>query len=499
MKKVVSLLLVVCLVTSLFSTMLVNSSAVSKKTAKISLKKKSASLVISKKNGKKVFGSTKIRLKKSKGVKILKTTYKSSKKSVAKVNKNGKVTAVKNGSATISVKVKYTFKKETRKETLTFKVKVLSDYKSFLKRLSKFSGKLYNMSSKYVKKNYSMSPVSIYMALSMLYSISDSEVKSEIRTLTGMKASDFNYTAKLIKNLNYEQKEDGKVACKLQLANSIWYDSREKLNQNALEKIGKELSCESSNVPFYENNKEANKKIREYIKEMTNGLIDRDFNIDSSTLLALINTLYFKDNWDYSDLSTKKMEFESSTGKKKREFLIGDYECGRAQQTKCSTYFYAATMHGYKMKFILPKKGYTLKQAMSAENLNKINSRKDFKFMDKDKTEHYTRCIFPSFKIESDTPLKTIFQKNGYLKNAFSEFSSPLTDKKLFVSDIAHSTVLDVNKKGIEGAAVTIVMACASSIHVNKKVYHDFTLDKNFGYILTDSNDVVLFEGQVTE
>jgi serine protease inhibitor len=59
--------------------------------------------------------------------------------------------------------------------------------------------------------------------------------------------------------------------------------------------------------------------------------------------------------------------------------------------------------------------------------------------------------------------------------------------------------VLDVNKKGIEGAAVTIAIACASSIHVNKKVYHDFTLDKNFGYILTDSNDVVLFEGQVTE
>ena len=59
--------------------------------------------------------------------------------------------------------------------------------------------------------------------------------------------------------------------------------------------------------------------------------------------------------------------------------------------------------------------------------------------------------------------------------------------------------MLDVNKKGIEGAAVTIIMIEKASALMEKKVYHDFTLNKNFGYILTDPNDVVLFTGQITK
>ena len=135
---------------------------------------------------------------------------------------------------------------------------------------------------------------------------------------------------------------------------------------------------------------------------------------------------------------------------------------------------------------------------MAPESLNKINNRTDYKFKEGN-TEHYTRCIFPSFKIESETPLTKIFQENNYLQTAFYKFDSPLTKDPLCVSEIKHNTVIDVNKKGVEGAAVTIITLDKASAMIGpvKKVYHDFVLDKNFGFIITDPSGVTLFEGQV--
>lgn len=498
MKKFLCVLLSAILISGIFTAVPLGADAASEK--KVKLKKSSAVIYITTSSeGNKSFGSTKITLTKLKGVKIKKITYKSSDKSIAKVSKKGKVTAVKKGGATVKVKVKYTYKKKSYKKNLNFKVKVKNE-SSFYKKLSAFSNKLYTLSSNDEKNNYTMSPVSVYMALSMLYSSGDAGVKADVKKLVGMNDSDIAETGKLFKKLN-KKYDDGKgnIAAQLNLTNSIWFDKNETLNPDALSKFEKELYCNAFSTPFKDDIKTANKEIREFIKKQTNGLIDKDFDLQPDTLLALINTLYFKDVWeDGIDLSTEKKEFKFSEGNKKIDFLIGHYNKGRVQETDNAEYFFTKTEHGYKIKFIKPKSGYTLSQAMSAKNLNKINKRTDYKFKEGN-TEHYTRCIFPSFKIESETPLKDILAGNGYLKNAFYEFNSPLTEKPLCVSDIKHNTVIDVNKKGVEGAAVTIfAVKCASALVTTKRVNHDFTLNKNFGFIITDPNDVILFEGQVT-
>lgn len=498
MKKFLCVLISAVMICGIFTSM--SSSVFAAKKKAVRLKKSSAVISITQDNGKEKCGSVKIKLKKLKGVKIKKTTYKSSNKDVAKVDKKGKVTAVKKGSATITVKVKYTYKKKTAKRNLKFKVKV-KNLSGFLKRLTAFSNKLYNMSVKSESKNYTMSPVSVYMALSMLYYTADNNVKSEIKELCDMKDSDFAEAGKLFNKLNKEYKTfDGKIAAQLKLTNSIWFEKSEKFNTDEMSKLEKELYCKAFETSFKNDNMAANKEIREFIKKQTNGLIDQDFGLSRETILALINTLYFKDIWEKGiDLSTEKREFKTSKSTKKLDFLIGHYCEGRVQQTDTSEYFFTTTEHGYKIKFVLPKKGSTLSEAMAPENLNKVNNCIDYQFKDGD-TEHYTRCIFPSFKIESETPLAEIFKDNNYLQNAFYEFSSPLTQDPLCVSDIKHNTVIDVNKKGVEGAAVTIISLEKASAMIDhiKRVYHDFVLDKNFGFIITDPNGVTLFEGQVT-
>ena len=374
--------------------------------------------------------------------------------------------------------------------------------KEFLKKLSKFSNKLYSLSSKNEQNNYTMSPVSVYMALSMLYSIGDDGVKSDIRELTGMQDSDFAETGKLFKYLSRENKYYGDVISRLTLTNSIWINNGIPTNQDVLDSLASDYYCNAFETPFQKNNAEANKAIREFIKEQTNGMIDQDFDITPDTLFALINTLYFKDVWstEFTELPTQQKVFNASNKNETCEFLVSQYLEGNIQETDDSYYFYTTTDSGYKLKLVLPKDGHTLKEAMSAANLNKINTDAEFNKVDPDGTEHFTRCIFPSFRVESSTPLKEILQNNNYLLNAFCFYTSPLVAEPLQVSDIKHKVVVDVSKTGIEGAAVTIVISKAGTAYdPNPTVYHDFVLDKNFGFIITDRSDVVLFEGEITK
>ena len=65
-----------------------------------------------------------------------------------------------------------------------------------------------------------------------------------------------------------------------------------------------------------------------------------------------------------------------------------------------------------------------------------------------------------------------------------------------------HKTKLKVDEVGIEGAAVTIMMMCESAAPSEdpiKYVYHDYIVDRSFGFILTDSKDITLFSGVVNK
>ena len=595
MKKYLCILLSVIMAASAFSVI---PAAAKKKTAAASLKSKSVTLKITTKKGNTVYGSATIKINKIKGVKIKKTTFKSSDKKIVKVSKSGKVTAVKKGKATVSVSVKYTLKKRTYTKKMSYKVTVkderkktpvtptepatetqeetevetdstepasedtstepsesqtatepdptetesytetvteteadttpysgeavskrLNDVpeiqsgsnitdKDFLYKLSQFSNKLYVMSAKEESGNYAMSPTSVYMAMAMLYYVGDEGVKADVKELVGMTDAQIAKTGELFKSLTKVYKswgldpEEREVVSRLNLTNSIWLNEGENADEATLKKLADELYCHAYETPFKTNNKAANKAIREFIKEQTNGLIDKDFNLYPSTVFALINTLYFKDIWDdeTEKLRTEEKVFTTPSGKIKTEFLYGKYIDGQAQETTKCLYFYTTTAHGYKIKFILPKDGYSLKKAMSEVNLNTVNSDNEFDAVDNKGIKHLTRCIFPSFKIESDTKLKDILQQNGLLKNSFSLFNSPLfEDRELEVSDIKHTSVIKVNDEGVEGAAVTIIMVKDGAVfHDDEPVYHDFVLDRNFGFIITDPNDVVLFEGQVT-
>ncbi|MBQ7715699.1 MAG: serpin family protein [Clostridia bacterium] len=374
----------------------------------------------------------------------------------------------------------------------------------FTAKLSAFSNKLYDLVSK-GEDNFVMSPVSVFLALAMLHTIGSDEVRGEIESFTGMSSDDLGKAGALIDGLLARVAEGGTVYNEVGISDSVWVDENyaDDLNDGALRELAK-LYCEVFDTTFMDDTEWANEEIREYVKEKTHGKIDRDFGLSRETLVTLINTLYFKDIWNAHSDPLRKVarEFSVRDGVKTGDFLIGYYNLGKVAETEVSRYFYTSTYSGYKLKYIVPKDGYTLEDAMSRENLNEVNQRKDYGAYEEDGKIHHTRCIFPPFKIDSSAELKDVFKRNGIMTSAFKGFySTLLPDEFLPVSDIFHDAMLDVNEKGIEGAAVTIVvmpLSAAPPVY-DPNYYHNFTIDKNFGFLVTDPDDVILFSGQVTD
>ncbi|MBQ4443540.1 MAG: hypothetical protein II896_02625 [Clostridia bacterium] len=372
---------------------------------------------------------------------------------------------------------------------------------AFRTKLSDFSAKLYALCAEGAEDDYVFSPLSVYMATAILYNLGDEAIKADIRALFGMSDAEIAKTGDLFMGLineRYEGVGKGTLVTKVDVNNSIWLDNALTTNQTALDRIAEALYCRAYRTPFADDNKQANKDIRAFIKQMTRGLIDQDFGLTADTLLAIVNTLYFKDLWNFDsrDLATETRTFHAPAEDKETEFLIGKYTSGTVQETDSATYFYTTTDAGYRFKLILPKEGRTLAEAMSAQSLAQINATTDYGARKGD-VNYETRCIFPSFRVESDTPLKDILEHNHYLPTAFNGFGSDLTDQPLAVSDIKHKVVLNVDKKGVEGAAVTIIAMKNASAGMFDTVRADFVLDRPFGFLVTDREGVVLFSGQI--
>ena len=132
-----------------------------------------------------------------------------------------------------------------------------------------------------------------------------------------------------------------------------------------------------------------------------------------------------------------------------------------------------------------------------------MNTVKDFDAEDEENLKRYhTRCLFPEYKSEYNGDVKGILQQQFGITSLFEEEAcdfTALTDyKPAFCSGVIHQTSLEVNRKGIEGAAVTIIPGATSpGPDEYENVYVDFIVNKAFGFILTDAYNTVIFSGVV--
>lgn len=388
-----------------------------------------------------------------------------------------------------------------------------SEYLEFLEKLNIFSNKISEAVYKQYASpidNYAISPVSIYMALAMCVECSSSETREEILNALGMSYEEVKkHTSTLYSLLNDKETDKNDIGeevefFKKMITNSIWVDKNAVLKENCLLSLAKDYNCSSYSVPFNNNNKKANKAIRDYIYDKTFGLIDNDFDLSDETIFALINTFYVKDTWntDGKDLDFTKDKYNFNN-EKLIQLMKSDYSLGKIYETDKLTHYYASTANGIKIKFLIPKEGYELNDIYNIENLNEIHAIKSYNGRDDiNKIEYHTRTLFPEFEVDFNEDIALQLKNDLNIKKLFTEdcdFSN-ISDDEIYCESVVHSTKLKVTKKGIEGAAVTIVEAYPESPGGEyEPVYQEFIVDKSFAYVITDNRNITLFTGVVNK
>lgn len=389
------------------------------------------------------------------------------------------------------------------------------DYVEFLDKLDAFAAKLtyeiYSDSDK--QSNVCISPVSVYMALALATECSDGETRDEILNAVGVTYDEVkNFTKLLYSFCNQEfyyrsgvtgEKE---VLAFEELVNSIWVDKNITLNKDGINTLSNNFNCDLFSVSF--NNGEGAKAVNEYIEEKTHGIIDGNVALDPSTLIALINTFYLKEVWNDMGRDLKFTEeaydFKKADGSiTNTKLLYGYYANGKIYEGEGYTSFYTRTNNDFDIKFIVPTDGHTLDEVFTTENIYTINNLGDYDYVDEEnELAHVTRVIFPKYKASFDDDIAGILENDFGINDLFylgeCDFSN-VTDEQIACDGVIHKCSIEVTEKGIEGAAVT-VMATYGGEHVfdnYEKVYHDYIVDRAFGFVLTDSYGAVLFSGVV--
>ena len=390
-------------------------------------------------------------------------------------------------------------------EKLSYEERKSEGFQALLASVNAFSAKLsQSVYNNYTdRNNLAVSPISVYMALAIAAECASGNTREEILSARGVTSELLNENFPLLyRSLNVTYKDDkGEIASMLDLNNSIWIDYAYEVKGPTLQTLAEQYFCNSVSADFVNDNQNANYALRKFIKDKTHNLIDQDFKLSEETVFAIINTLYLKDVWNLlgDDLEFTQDSY-SFNDSKVIKLLQGYYNDGQIYEADTYTHFYTETYNNYKLKFILPKDGHTIEEVFTAENIATVNGVKDYGAYDEETdTKYYTRCLFPEFRASYNHDIAPILQKDFAIKDLFDNVCNfgALSDMQACCSAVLHVTELKVDKKGIEGAAVTIMPVDGDAAPPKHKIYSDFVVDKSFGYIITDYYGAILFTGVV--
>ena len=341
------------------------------------------------------------------------------------------------------------------------------------------------------KQNALISPDSILTAVTMVESGASGKTLAEMKkTLGGLPVNSY---VKALAGLN--ERITGQSALTYRIANSIWYrEDRIALKPSYLQSLRSLYRAQAYAVPF---DAATVRAINDWVSEQTGGLIPKIVDrLDPSLRTAVINTVYFKGDWQEKYQSTAVRTFRKANGQKQKVSMMEGTE--HVYLTLAGGKGFVKNYRGGKLAFmaLLPPKGMSvsryLKKISGADLIRAYKKRR--------KSGVSVRTRMPEFKYEYSVSLKKPLVKMG-IRQAFGPAAdfSKMTDAKIFIDEILHKTCIDVNKDGTEAAAATAVLMKAGAVFTKtevKKVY----LTRPFVYAIIDTKTgIPLFLGAVNE
>ena len=339
--------------------------------------------------------------------------------------------------------------------------------------------------------NIFISPLSISIALTMTYNGAVGETEramAEVLEIDELDLATINHSNAALRT----SLENSGPKVEISIANSIWSRQGVDFNADFLERNRLFFGAEIASLDF--SAPEATATINEWVSTNTKGKIKKIVQeIDPGTLLFLINAIYFKGSWqeEFDRSQTRTDIFYLSDGSEKRVPMMhrdGAYPYFRGEHFEAAGLPYG---DGDVIMYIfLPNHDSNLDEflsSLSAENwanwLSQFSPVRENSMM-----------IIPRFKLEYEASLNDTLKALG-MDIAFgsgADFSG--MGPSLFISEVRHKAVVEVNEEGTEAAAVTVVVGVTSLPPI-------FRVDRPFFFVpfTTLKTETILFMGTVTE
>jgi serine protease inhibitor len=345
-------------------------------------------------------------------------------------------------------------------------------------------------------QNFMISPLSISLALAMAYNGAAGETKAEMQDamrLNGLTPDEINKTyQELIAAL---VKADDKVT--MEIANSIWYRNDYPVLQSFLDINSTYYDAEVNATNF--NDPATVGLINNWVSDKTHEKIPEIIQeIPIDAVMYLINAIYFYGTWtkEFNPESTQPLGFYSENGNMIQADMMGRKDS--LDYLSNETFSAIKLPYGrgnFNMVVMLPNEEKTV-----TDIVNQLNSANWGKWLNAFKLTNSVDIRLPKFKIKYDITLNTILQSMG-MKQAFTsiaDFSSINPAKDLYISYVKHKTFIDVDEKGTEAAAVTIIGFEATAVPSEEPQWIRFFCTHPFLFAITEKDTgAILFIGKV--
>lgn len=349
-------------------------------------------------------------------------------------------------------------------------------------------------------ENITYSPMSISLALSMTYSGANGETKDEMKTALGLGENEPGFhdsVGKFVSLLNHKDHKGTEI----NISNATWLAQGFDVLASFQETLKSSYGMKAVNLDFMTDPQLATGIINKTISEQTKGKIDTLLAapLAKDTKLVLTNAVYFSGKWlnPFNEANTAEDKFITNTAAEVNvpfmnqtgKFLYSEDNEKQVIETPYEDGEFA-------MVFVLPK-------PEQAAYLMKTSNPEEFATLLDSLKERKVNLKLPKFSQKMAPNVKEVLQKLG-MNKAFDEkqadFSGINKEKQLFIGDIAHQALVEVNEIGTTAAAATavVVVPGAAVPGVDPEQPVDFHATRPFTYYLIhQKTKTILFVGRV--
>ncbi len=334
-------------------------------------------------------------------------------------------------------------------------------------------------------RNLALSPLSLKMALEMVYPMAGEQARLAMETGFGFttKESDrFKGERDLAKRLGSAKDSTSRLL----IANSIWLKEKKNLRPEFLESLHA-LSAEVHTLDL--------KEMNQWVKSRTEGRIPVLLEtLDPKVPFLAVNTLYFKGSWTspFRKNETANGTFRSSPSESSSPMMMRQVHSFKYHENEISKWLELPYKDSpLAMILVLPKKDFDLKS---------VEARIDATLVDDTLArmkEERVELVLPKFKVNEKTSLKNDLSLAGYGK-LFTpgEWKSLNPGLEFSLGDVIQAVSIDVDEEGTTAAAATALTMETTSFTM--KANTPFHCDQPFLFLLTNrESHEIYFMGRI--